>query len=227
MLEEQKQASLTLPDNQDDISVLCCEKTASASAGPQIVEITSDEDDDEDIGKSPPDLQRTVKHVPPHKGQKRICIRVPEQPAVTQVHGNQTDFVRTTVTQTSNQATLNHITINQQIINEPTLNQIPLIESTLSQPTFSQTSLCQTSPSMIDSAYSAASQNQQFQADTNIHLDVKPSDLLGDDGLTDSVITSFAQDLNAGKFLFYHFTVFSRDELTLVLLNKFRCHSHF
>ena len=223
MLEEQKQNSLTLPDGFDEIAISC--KNNGKAAGPQVVEITSDEDDDDDddddIGKPLPQPQIAVKHTPVQEGQKRICIRIPaqpEQPARSQVPVSQTNLVTTTQ---AHQMPVKQMTINQQIINEPTItqptlnqptisqptlnqstiSQPTLIQSTISQPTFSQTSMCQTTPCMIDPAYSVVSQGQEFQVESNIPLNVKTPVLSGIDcGLSGTVTSSFAQDLNTGKY---------------------------
>ena len=237
MLEEQKQNSLTLPDGFDEIAISC--KNTGKAAGPQVVEITSDEDDDDDdddICKPLPQPQIAVKHTPVHEGQKLICIRIPaqpEQPARSQVPVSQTNFVTTTQ---AHQMPVKQMTINQQIINQPTITQptlnqptisqptLPvnqstisqptlnqstisqptLIQSTISQPTFSQTSMCQTTPCMIDPAYSVVSQGQEFQVESNISLNVKTPVLSGIDcGLSGTVTSSFAQDLNTGKYFLY------------------------
>lgn len=199
MLEEQRQATLTLPDNDGPIQVYCRSQNTS-SGGPKVIELpSSDDDDDDDIGKPHHAQQMTVSHAPQHQGQgqKRLCLRIPpsnEQQAVRQ----QT----TACTQISDQPSLSQVrqtTANQPIIKEPTLSQLPIVEPAISQPTFSQTSVCQTDQVVNDPVYSVVSQSQQFQPDLNVQLDIKPLNCGDNDVRTsDTVATGFLQDLNTG-----------------------------
>ena len=209
MLEEQRQATLTLPDNDGPIQIFCPSQNTSCG-GPKVIELPSsdDDDDEDDIGKPTHAQQMTVNHASQHQGQgqKRLCLRIPasneQQSATSQPMRQQTNFVTTTSTQISDQPSLSQIrqtTANQPIIKEPTLSQLPAVEPTISQPTLSQTSLCQTDQVVNDPVYSVVSQSQQFQPDLNIQLDIKPLNCGDNDVRTsDTVNTGFLQDLNTG-----------------------------
>lgn len=181
MLEEQKQNSLTLPDNQEDYTVSYCtnQNTSqnAASSGPKIVEIPSDDDDDDDdsqLGKSPLPQQMTVTHTPDHKGQKRICIRIPPQPPESQA-GSQPVIqpgkfvVSQPQMSQSSMNMMSQTTVNQHGMGQPVLNQ---------------TSLSQVAPVGSETGYAMAGQAQQFQPD------VKMSN--------EQASAGFLQDLNQG-----------------------------
>lgn len=200
MLEEQKQNSITLPDNHDDITVSLYGRQNTACQGPKIVEIPSDDDDnDSDIGKSLPRLRQTVSKTQERQSQKRICIRIPPLPPESQSPTRQsTDFIPACQGQTDQLSLccLNQPVVNQQALNEPSLNLMTLTETTLSQPTLSQTTLCQTAPVVSDAAFSMVSQGQEY-----LPADVKPTILeLDNANVAEQVNTGFLEDLTPGKY---------------------------
>ena len=189
MLEEQKQNSLTLPDNQEDFTINYCPNQNTASAGPKIVEIPSSDDDDDDnhLGKSPlppQPQQMTVTHTPDNQGQKRICIRIPPQPPETKTggprQGGPPPLIRA-----------GKFVVSQPQTTQPAMNlvgQTTVNQHIMGQPTLNQTTLNQAAPVAAETGYAMAGQGQQFQPDVKL-----PADPAG---------VGFLQDLNQGKYNF-------------------------